>query len=92
MTTTTKVSDYTKCQEGWTVLVFGPFCWGKGKSLREAFANCRKNSPSKGSPYYPKNGPRYVAYIAPDAAEARVTDMGGLAFKGEVEPICIGEV
>jgi hypothetical protein len=72
-----------------TFLAAGPHAWGKGKSVKEAFANCKPNLPTKDSPYYPRKGKlRVQIYVG--GPGIRVSEMGGLVYsRSEMEPIHI---
>ena len=71
-----------KTDEGKMVLVIGPFCWGKGETVKEAKSNCKRNAPSKHSPYWPKVDGKPVRSITYSAF--LVTDDWELSDWGQV--------
>ena len=53
-------------------IVIGPRCWGKGRSIKQATANAKKNWPQLDRPY----GWSYAAYeVHPDSW---VDELGGI--------------
>jgi hypothetical protein len=61
-------------KDGLNIVVMGPYCWGHGRDIKTAKRNCRREAPSKGSTYYPKDGLRFCAWLASDDFE--ISGMG----------------
>lgn len=60
--------------------VVGPYCWGKGKTLRQATRNAQKNKPS----YLCRA--KYQKWIAPPSIS--IDDMGRISWdKGDPSPV-----
>lgn len=85
-TDTAKKPAKLTTEERVTVVAIAAYCWGSGRSLKEAISNCRKSSShySKGSEIY--------GYAFGEGCEfLTVNEMGGIQYRGTA-PVALGVV